>query len=166
MLFIAAYYHPVENLTQQSFVWRCLASCITGKFCSDQSESYQAKCRQMSLLIGLIIVGIAKKNKYICSSESRPLAEGEQAVFLSLFLSAFLPSEILFYFFTQNKGGRPGPLPQIPRSLDPPLIKDLASAIANQIDASCRCINLSENVLQRFNLSAEVLRKSQLLEEM
>ena len=107
MLFIAAYYHPVENLTQQSFVWRCLASCITGKFCSDQSESYQAKCRQMSLLIGLIIVGIAKKNKYICSSESRPLAEGEQAVFLSLFLSAFLPSEILFYFFTQNKGGGP-----------------------------------------------------------
>ena len=121
MLFIAAYYHPVENLTQQSFVWRCLASCITGKFCSDQSESYQAKCRQMSLLIGLIIVGIAKKNKYICSSESRPLAEGEQAVFLSLFLSAFLPSEILFYFFTQNKGGggaaRTPPLDsQIPRS--------------------------------------------------
>ena len=67
MLFIAAYYHPVENLTQQSF----------GKFCSDQSESYQAKCRQMSLLIGLIIVGIAKKNKYICSGESRPFAEGE-----------------------------------------------------------------------------------------
>ena len=77
MLFIAAYYNPVKNRTQQSFVCQCLASCISGKFSSDQSDSYQAKCRQMSLLIGLIIVGIAKKNKYICSSESRPLAEGE-----------------------------------------------------------------------------------------
>ena len=120
MLFIAAYYHPVENLTQQSFVWRCLASCITGKFCSHQSESYQAKCRQMSLLIGLIIVGIAKKNKYICSGESRPLAEGEQAGFLSLFLSAFLPSEILFYFLPKIRGGGgPGPSPRSATDIRP-----------------------------------------------